>query len=70
VKIAVFKIIILPVILCGCKTCSLILTEEHRLNVAESRVLSGIHRPARDEVSGDWKKVHNNDFITYTLPQL
>jgi hypothetical protein len=41
-----------------------------RLNVFDSRVLSGIHRPERDGVSGDWKEVHNNDVITCTLRQV
>jgi len=42
--------VILPVVLYGCKTCYLILREEHRLMVVENRVLRNILRPKRDEV--------------------
>jgi hypothetical protein len=39
VKIKIYKIMILPVVLYGCETWSLILREEHRLRVFENRVL-------------------------------
>jgi hypothetical protein len=44
--------IILPVVLYGCGTWSLTLREEHRLRVFENRVLRGIFKPTRDEVTG------------------
>jgi hypothetical protein len=40
----------MPVILCGCKTCSLKLSEEQRLRVYENRVLKRMFGPKRDEV--------------------
>jgi hypothetical protein len=43
---------ILPVVLYGCETLSLILREEHRLRVFENRVLRKIFGPKRDEVIG------------------
>jgi hypothetical protein len=43
---------ILPVVLYGRKTWSLILREEHRLGVFENRVLKRIFGPRRDEVAG------------------
>jgi hypothetical protein len=43
----------------GCGTWSLTLTEERRLIVFENRVLRRIFGPKRDEVTGEWKKLHN-----------
>jgi hypothetical protein len=51
--------IILPVVLYGCETWSLTLREEHRLRVFENRVLRRIFGPKRDEVTGEWRKLHN-----------
>jgi hypothetical protein len=55
------KIIILPVVLYGCETWSLTLREEHRLSVFENRVLRRIFGPKRDEVTGGWRKLHNEE---------
>jgi hypothetical protein len=49
----------LPVVLYGCETWSLILREEHRLRVFENRALRRIFGPKRDEVTGGWRKLHN-----------
>jgi hypothetical protein len=54
VKIRIYKTIILPVVLYGCETWSLILREEHRGGVFENRVLR-IFGPKRDEVTGEWR---------------
>jgi hypothetical protein len=51
--------IILPVVLYGCETWSLTLREERRLRVFENRVLKKIFEPKRDEVTGEWRKLHN-----------
>jgi hypothetical protein len=45
----------------GCETWSLTLREEHRLRVFENRVLRGIFGPKRDEVMGEWRKLHNGE---------
>jgi hypothetical protein len=58
-KIRIYKTIILPVVLYGCKTWSPTLREEHRLRVFENRVLSRILGPKRDEVTAEWRKLHN-----------
>jgi hypothetical protein len=42
----------------GCETWSLTLREEHRLRVLENRVLRRIFGPKRDEVTGEWRKLH------------
>jgi hypothetical protein len=34
---------------------------EHRLRVFENRILRKIFRPRRDEVTGEWKKLHNEE---------
>jgi hypothetical protein len=44
--------LILPVVLCGCETWSLILREERRLRVFQNRVLRRIFEPKKDEVTG------------------
>jgi hypothetical protein len=59
-----YKTIILPVVLYGCKTWSLILREEHRLRVFENRVLRRKKGPKRDEVMGDWRKLHYEELYS------
>jgi len=52
VKIKIYRTIILPAVLYGCKTWSLTLREKRRLRVLENRVLGIIFGPKRDEVTG------------------
>jgi len=49
----------LPVVLYGCETWSLTLREERRPGVFENRVLRRIFGSKRDEVIGEWRKLHN-----------
>jgi len=58
-KIKIYRTIILPVGLYGCETWSLILREERRMRVFENRMLIRIFGPKRDEVIGEWRKLHN-----------
>ena len=60
-KIKIYRNIILPVVLYGCKTWSLTLREERRLRVFENRVLRRVFGPKRDEVTGEWRKLHNEE---------
>ena len=60
-KIKKYRIITLPVVLYGCETWSLTLREERRLRVFENRVLRRIFGPKRDEVTGEWRKLHNEE---------
>jgi hypothetical protein len=62
--IKLYRTIILPVVLYGCETWSLILREERRLRVFENRVLRRIFGPKRDEVTGEWRKIHNEKLLT------
>jgi hypothetical protein len=56
-----FRNIILSVVLYGFQMWSLTLREEHRLSVFENRVLRRIFGPKRDEVTGDWRKLHSEE---------
>jgi hypothetical protein len=60
-KIKIYRAIILPVVLYGCETWSLTLKKERRQRVYENRVLRGIFGPKRDEVTGKWRKLHNEE---------
>jgi hypothetical protein len=60
-KIKIYRIIILPVVLYGCGTWPLTLREKRRLRVFESRVLRGVVGSKRDEVTGEWRKLHNEE---------
>jgi hypothetical protein len=65
VKVKIYKTIILPVVLYGCETWSLTLREENRLTVFENRVLRRIFGPRRDEVTGEWRKLHNEELHNF-----
>jgi len=60
-NIEIYGTIILPVVWYGCETWSLTLREERRLMVFENRVLRRIFGPNRDEVTGAWGKLHNEE---------
>ena len=70
-KIKMYRTIILPVVLYGCETWSLTLREEHRLRVFENRVLRRIFGPKRDGVTGEWRKLHNEELNSlYSSPNI
>jgi len=70
-KIKIYRTIILPVVLYGCETWSLTLREEHRLRVFDNRVLKKVFGPRRDEVTGEWRKLHNEELNDlYSLPNI
>ena len=48
-------------VVCGCETWSLTLSKEGRLRVFENRVLRRLFGPKRDEVTGEWRKLHNEE---------
>ena len=58
-------------VLYGCETWSLTLREEHRLRVFENRVLRRVFGPKRDEETGEWRKLHNEELNgVYSLPNI
>jgi hypothetical protein len=56
IKIKIYRIVILPFVLYGCETWSLILREEQRLRALD-RVLMGTFGSKRDELTGEWRKL-------------
>ena len=55
----------------GCETWSLTLREERRLRVFENRVLRKIFGPKRDEVTREWRKLHNEELNDlYSSPNI
>jgi hypothetical protein len=56
------RTIILPLLLCGCETWSLTLNEEHSVRMFKNRVLREIFEAKRDEVTGEWRRLHNEEF--------
>ena len=70
-SVLIYRTIILPVVFYGCETWSLTLREEHRLREFENRVLRRIFGPKRDEMTGEWRKLHTrNLMICITHPLL
>ena len=70
-KVKIYRTIILPLVLYGCETWSLTLREERRLRVFENRVLMRVFGPKRDEVSGEWRKLHKEELRDhYSLPNI
>ena len=60
-KIKIYRTIILPLVLYGCETWSLTLREERKLRVSENMVLRRLFGPRRDEVMGEWRRLHNEE---------
>jgi hypothetical protein len=59
----------LPVVLYGYETWSLTLREESRLRVFKNKVLRRIFGPKRDEVTGEWRRLHNKElYALYSSP--
>jgi len=70
-KIKIYRTTILSVVLYGCEIWSLALREEHRLTVFENRVLRRIFEPKRDEITGEQRKLHNEELNDlYSSPNI
>ena len=60
-NIKIYRTIILRVVLYGCETWSLTLREERMLRVFEKRVVRRIFGSKRDELTGEWSKLHSEE---------
>ena len=70
-KTKIYRIIIVPVVLYGCETWSLTLREERKLRVFENMVLRRIFGPRRDEVKGEWRRLHEEELNDlYSSPNI
>jgi hypothetical protein len=70
-KIKIYRPIILPVVLYGCEAWSLTLREERMLKVFENRVLRRVFGPKGEEMSGEWRRLHNEELNDlYSLPNV
>jgi hypothetical protein len=70
-KINIYRTITLPVVLYGCETWSLTIKEERRLKVFENRMLGRVFGPRRVEVTGEWRKLNNEELNDlYYLPNI
>ena len=70
-EIKIYRTIILPVVLYGCETWSLTMREKRRLRVFENRVLRRIFGPRKEEVTGEWRRLHNEELRDlYSLPNI
>jgi len=56
-----YRTAIFPVVLYGCETWSVTLREERRLRVSQNRVVKKKFGPKRDEITGEWRKLHNEE---------
>jgi hypothetical protein len=68
IKVKIYRSIVLAVVLYGCENWSLKLRKECRLKVFENTVLRRIFEPNREEVTREWRRLHNEElYDLYSL---
>ena len=61
IKIKIQRTVILSIILYGYENWSLTLKKEHMLRVFQNKVLKKIFGPKKEEVTGEWRKIYNEE---------
>ena len=70
IKSKIYRTIILPVVLYVCETWSLTFREERGLRLFENRVLRKIFGPKRHRVTGNWRRLHNDELCVLYSPNI
>jgi hypothetical protein len=71
IKIKIYRTVILPFVFHECETWSITFREERRLRLFENSVLRRIYGPKRDEVTGERRKLHNEELNNlYSSPSV
>jgi hypothetical protein len=65
IKIKIHRTVVFPIVFYGCETWSVTLREKNRLRVFENRMLRNIFVPKSDEVTGEWRRLHNGELCEF-----
>jgi hypothetical protein len=68
IKIQSYRTVVLPVVLYGCETWSVTLRYEHNIRALQNTVLRKIFGPKRKEVTGEWRRLHNEKLYDLHSP--
>jgi hypothetical protein len=60
-SVKIYRNTIFPVVLYGCETWPLALREERKLRAFENRLLRRIFEPKREEITGEWRELHDEE---------